>query len=185
MRQRQTATSTHYDKITLTLHWLTALDVIFLFASFQVWSRLEKGTPLRHNLQSLHISFGLLLALLMVFRIIWRASKGRRLPPASPSRAAHIGAKSVHGLLYLLLVAQVTLGFLFRWAQGAPFSFFGLGDLSELLYIDGSLRKLLGALHYYNAWLLILLAGGHAAMALLHHYVLRDGTLKRMIPKLK
>ncbi len=182
---RQTTTSAHYDRLTITLHWLTALDVIFLFASFQVWSRLERGTPLRHDLQSLHISCGILLALLMVVRIFWRVSKGRRLPPASASRVAHVGAKSVHGLLYLLLIAQVVLGFLFRWAQGEPFAFFGFGDLSDLVYIEGSLRKLLGSLHYYNAWLIIVLAGGHAVVALLHHYVLRDGTLKRMIPGAK
>ncbi|QBR51036.1 cytochrome b [Erwinia sp. QL-Z3] len=181
----QTSAPVHYDRLTIALHWLTALDVIFLFASYQVWSRLEKGTPLRHDLQSLHISFGLLLALLMVVRIVWRISKGRRLPPASPSRAAHVGAKSVHGLLYLLLIAQVVLGFLFRWAQGEPFAFFNFGDLSDLVYIESSLRKLLGSLHYYNAWLIIVLAGGHAVVALLHHYALRDGTLKRMIPKLK
>ncbi|MGE9550727.1 cytochrome b [Erwinia amylovora] len=182
---RQTSTSSHYDRVTITLHWLTALDVIFLFASFQIWSRLARGTPLRHSLQSWHISFGILLALLMIARIVWRASKGRRLPPATPSRALHIGAKAVHGLLYLMLIVQVVLGFLFRWAQGEEFAFFGFGDLSDLIYVDGSLRHLLGTLHAYNAWGIIVLAGGHALVALFHHYALKDPTLRRMIPGLK
>ena len=32
------------------------------------------------------------------------------------------------------------------------------------------------------AWTIIVLASLHAAMALIHHYILKDGLLKRMQP---
>lgn len=56
---------TRYDRLTMSLHWLTALLVIGLFASAQIWEQLAKGTPLRKELQALHISCGLLLAMIV------------------------------------------------------------------------------------------------------------------------
>ena len=36
-----------YDAFSMTLHWITAFSVIFVFASADIWEQLEKGTPLR------------------------------------------------------------------------------------------------------------------------------------------
>ncbi|WP_410012344.1 cytochrome b [Sodalis sp. C49] len=174
--------SRRYDKWTITLHWATALIVIFLFASSQIWEQLERGTPWRKGLQSLHISFGIMLAALIVARLIWRGTAGKRLPAASSSLWLHRIAKLTHWALYLLLIGQVTLGFLFRWAQGEPFLFFGLFPVPDIFGVDPMLRRTFGMLHFYTAWTIIILAGLHACAALFHHYVLRDDTLKRMFP---
>ncbi|RWR02149.1 cytochrome B561 [[Pantoea] beijingensis] len=182
---RNTQPANTYDPLTITLHWFTAFIVIFLFVSYQVWSFLPRGTPVRHLLQSLHVSAGIVLALLIVGRLIWRLTKGRRLPAASTSRKMHIVAKATHGLLYLLILAQVALGFLLRWAQEEPLSFFDLFTIPDLLQFTLLTRRMLATLHFDNAWIIIILAGGHAVAALAHHYLLRDGTLRRMIPRLK
>ncbi len=174
--------SRRYDKLTILLHWATALIVIFLFASSQIWEQLERGTPLRKGLQSLHISFGITLAAIIIIRLIWRATAGRKLPPADASTFMHIIAKLAHWALYLLLIMQVTLGFLFRWAQGEPFMFFGLFPVPDIFSVDPLLRRTFGMLHFYTAWTIIILAGLHACAALFHHYILRDDTLKRMMP---
>ena len=73
-------------------------------------------------LQSLHVSFGLLFAAVLVARIVWRLTAGRRLPRASGGIWGLAGS-SMHVLLYVLMAAQVVLGFLFRWAQGEAFTF--------------------------------------------------------------
>jgi cytochrome b561 len=36
--------------------------------------------------------------------------------------------------------------------------------------------------HNWTAWALVILAGGHAAAALFHRYVLKDRVLRRMLP---
>lgn len=74
---------TRYDTPTILLHWLTALLVIGLFALAEIWDALPRGTPARKLLQSLHVSFGLLFAAVLVARIVWRLTAGRRLPRAS------------------------------------------------------------------------------------------------------
>ncbi|AMB84783.1 cytochrome B [Pseudomonas agarici] len=170
-----------HDRLTIGLHWLTALLVIYLFASSQIWAQLERGTPLRKDLQSLHISCGILLALIVLTRITWRLFAARRLP--AQQRGAMDGpAKLAHWALYGLLLTQICLGFAFRWAQGEPFRFFGLMDIPTLVSLDRSLRPLLSGLHEQVAWIIVILAGLHAIMALVHHYVLGDDTLRRMLP---
>ncbi|MCJ7957573.1 MAG: cytochrome b [Pseudomonas sp.] len=170
-----------YDRLTRTLHWLTAAVVIFMFASAHIWENLEKGTPLRKGLQSVHISLGIAMALLIVVRIVWRVFGGNR-PKADSHPTLNLFAKMAHGCLYLLLLAQIALGFLFRWAQGEPFNFFGLFAVPAPFVIDHEWRGTLGGLHNNVAWAIILLAGLHAAAALWHHYVLGDSTLRRMLP---
>jgi len=170
-----------YDRLTRTFHWLTAALVIFMFASAHVWENLEKGTPLRKGLQSVHISLGIAMAVLIAARILWRVFGGNH-PKADNHPALNVVAKIAHGCLYLLLLTQVTLGFLFRWAQGEPFNFFGLFPVPAPFVIDHELRGTLGGLHNNVAWAIIVLAGLHACAALWHHYIQRDSTLRRMLP---
>ncbi len=89
----------------------------------------------------------------------------------------------MHFGFYILLPAQVTLGFLLRWAQKQPLPYFGLFVIPDPFSIPFEARTVIGTLHEWNAWVLIILSGGHALAALLHHYVLRDGLLLRMTPK--
>lgn len=170
-----------YDRLTMALHWLTAALVIGLFACAQIWEQLPKGTPLRKELQALHISCGILLAVIVVTRVLWRLFKGRRLPPANQG-ALNILAKTAHLALYALLLSQIVLGFFLRWAQAEPFNFFGLFEVPTLVAFDKSMKSVFGGLHEQVAWAIIILASLHAIVALVHHYGLRDNTLRRMLP---
>jgi cytochrome b561 len=172
-----------YDGGTIALHWLTAFLVIALFSLAEAWGFVERGSTLRRGMQALHISFGILLAAVFVFRIIWRRRWGHRLPPAG-SGLLHWAAKAMHGALYGLLAAQIVLGFLFRWAQGEPFTFFGLFAIPNPIWTsqDKPMAHIFAGLHDDVAWIIIGLAGAHAVAALVHHYGWRDGVLHRMRP---
>lgn len=175
-----------YDGFTIALHWATALIVIFMFASAHIWEVLEHSNPLRKGLQSVHISMGILLAVIIIGRLLWRlftvsTGRSKQAPIAMPTvlkAASHL----THLALYLLLVAQIILGFLFRWSQAEPFYFFGLFPIPDVFDFDSVMTHTFGMLHNNVAWALIILAGVHALAALFHHYVLRDGTLRRMLP---
>jgi cytochrome b561 len=94
-----------------------------------------------------------------------------------------LASKATHYLLYLLLVVQTGLGFVFRWAQGHPVGFFGLfGIPGPFGAADRPTRHLVHALHEYVGWAIIIIAALHALAALYHHYVLKDRVLKRMLP---
>ncbi len=174
---------THYDWTTIVLHWLTVALIVVLFGLAESWSFLQHGTPLRKEFQYFHISLGILLAVVLAMRLGWRATRGRRLPAAAATGLQGWAAKAMHYTLYLLLAVQVVLGFLYRWAQGESFMFFGLFPIQFATSKNSALNQALGNYHNILAWIIIILAGSHAAAALTHHYILKDNVLERMIPK--
>jgi len=125
-----------YDRATIFLHWLTAGLVVTLFLLAEGWGFAPRD--IRKAGQSLHISLGILLTVVLIARLLWRGTQGRRLPPANTG-LLHLAASAAHLALYALLAAQVTLGFLFRWAQGEPFQFFGLLDMPAAFAPDPAL----------------------------------------------
>ena len=171
-----------YDGMTIALHWVTALLVVLLFGTAVAWGKLlPREWHLHRPLESVHISFGILLAAVVVTRLVWRIVKGRRLPQAG-SRSVHLLSKAVHWLLYALLAAVIGLGFAMRLIEGQDLSFFGLFSIPSMFGSDRALGHTLENLHNIVAWTIIYVAGGHAIAALFHHHVLRDGVLRRMIP---
>ena len=170
----------NYDNVAVALHWLTALLVVVQFAFAVSWDYFDKAT--RQGMESVHISLGVLLTAVVLARIAWRLMPGHRRA-AIVDGWMKIASRSVHYLLYALLVAQAALGFGFRWAQGHSVSFFGLfaipGPYGELAR---PVRHQLHALHEYGGWAIVIVAGLHAAAALYHHYALRDRVLGRMLP---
>jgi cytochrome b561 len=170
-----------YDRTTIILHWLTVVLVVVLFALAEIWDFLEHGAPLRKEFQSLHISLGILLTVVLVIRLGWRTTRGTRMPTATNLQERL--AKGMQHALYLLLAVQVALGFLLRWAQAESFTFFGLFSLQFATVKNHALEHTFGNFHNIIAWTIIVLAGLHAAAALMHHYVLKDDTLERILPR--
>ena len=170
----------NYDDVAVALHWATALLVVVQFLLAITWDYFPKGTT--EEMQSLHISMGVLLTAVVLARIVWRLVPGHHRP-AIVSGWVKLASKAVHYLLYVLLVVQAGLGFAFRWAQGHPVGFFGLfgipGPFGELARPE---RRQLHELHEWGGWAIVIIALLHALAALYHHYVLKDRVLKRMLP---
>ncbi len=171
---------TNYDGVAISLHWLTALLVIVQFAMAVTWDWFPRET--RQSMESVHVSLGLLLTVVVVARIVWRLMPGHQRS-SIVSGWVEIASKAVHYVLYLLLVAQAALGFGWRWAQGHSVEFFGLfgipGPYGEL---GRPTRHIFHDLHEFIGWAIIVIAGAHALAALYHHYFLKDRVLGRMLP---
>jgi Prokaryotic cytochrome b561 len=69
------------------------------------------------------------------------------------------------------------------WSQHEPLSLFGLFAIPAPYAFSRSQSVLIGGLHYWAATAIVVLAGGHAFAALFHHFVRRDGVLRRMLPE--
>ncbi|WP_448662552.1 cytochrome b [Sphingomonas sp. CJ20] len=173
---------TQYDSVSIALHWITALLVLAQFVTSQAWEWFDR--PMHRTLVITHMSLGALLTLVIVARLIWRLLPGHRVGPLTTGWQT-IAARGVHWLLYVLLIAEATLGWIGRWAEGKPLNAFGLliqppfaawarEDVHELF-----------ELHEKIGWAIVLLALGHALAALYHHHHVRDRVLVRMAPWLK
>ena len=170
---------THYDRVAQSLHWLTALLVIAQFVLAQTWE--DAARPTRHTMIVAHMSFGILLAVVVAFRIVWRLIPGHQMP-AIVSGWVEIASKAMHYLLYSLLIVQAGLGFALRWGGNEAMNFFGLLIPSPISPLPKPARHLIGDAHNYIGWAIIILAAAHAAAALYHHFMVKDDVLARMLP---
>lgn len=91
-------------------------------------------------------------------------------------------APLTHKILYLLMVGTVLLGIGNAWIRGD--TLFTVVKIASLAPGNMPLRKLVEDWHSWAANVLLVVAGLHAAAGLLHHFVLRDGILRRMLPRL-
>ena len=174
------ATRSRYDNVSMALHWLTVLLVLSLFALGELWGYTHR--PLRHELVVLHMSLGILLGLTVAARIAWRLLPGHQIAPALSGLTETL-ARSVHWLLYALLVVQSLFGWVVRWSEGEAMSFFGLLIPSPFTPVPRETHHMLQELHGRVGWAIVILALGHGAAALYHHFVLRDSVLVRMLPR--
>jgi cytochrome b561 len=165
-----------YDRLTIALHWTTAVLVLLAWTNAMAIDWFPKG-PLRVDARSTHIVLGALLACVVAMRLAWRVTQGRHLSLAEAG-ALGVAAKASHWGLYALLVATLVLGAFNAWVRGE--SLFGIVGIPAFDAGNKALRGQVQELHGLFANLLLALAGLHACAALWHRYWRRDAVFGRM-----
>jgi cytochrome b561 len=122
---------------------------------------------------------GLLLAVILLSRIAWRLTRGRRLPLADGPVLNFI-AKTTHWGLYTLVTAMVVVGIALAWTRGD--SIFNLFTLPAFDLSNRALADQVQEVHATIGWVIVVVVGLHAAAALFHRLVWHDGILGRMLP---
>ena len=177
-----TAPADRYDTRTIAAHWTVAALVAAQWIGGRTIDWFAKGPP-KVDARSVHIILGVMLALALIYRIQWRVLGGRRFPPDRKSWDGLLSSL-MHLALYAALITVVGLGL---WNEGLRGDdMLGLFHLPKLGGYDKAARHLLSnrvtTWHGIAANIVVILAGLHAAAALVHHYILRDGILRRMLP---
>ncbi|MBV9043746.1 MAG: cytochrome b/b6 domain-containing protein, partial [Alphaproteobacteria bacterium] len=121
------------------------------------------------------------LAVVTLARIAWRATRGVRLEEADKGFLAWLSRGARRGL-YGLILAAVGLGL--YAVSYRNLNFFNLFRLPTLGTATRPEMRDMMENHALAANLVVILALLHASAALVHHYVLRDTVLARMIPRL-
>ena len=168
-----------YDRTTIWLHWLTAILIGVLWGLAQIIDFWPSGGIGRVVVRSIHMTLGLILAGLITYRIIWRNSQGRQLPPAETGILG-LASKLIHLALYTLVIIALISGITNAWVRGD--SIFGLFRLPSFAPGDRPTRQLINAIHDITTNIILITAALHAAAALFHHLIRRDGVLRRMVP---
>jgi cytochrome b561 len=163
-------------------HWATALLVLVMFV-FGIWiSKFEpKDEAFKLQLYNIHESFGILLFVLVLLRLLVRFGN----PPApleDQPALIRFGAHANHLLLYVLLLVQPVLGFLDTNAWGFPVKWFGLFAVpSPIGKQEEAVAQQLSNAHYFVAIALVALIAMHLLGAAYHGIIRRDGVVRRMI----
>ena len=174
-----------YGSIARFAHWATALFVLLAWLLGQFRDVFPRGAPRDASL-SIHMALGLGVILLLVLRLAWRA-----LDPPPPAIHADrfepwlgYAATAGHLLLYALLIATPVLGIVLQFSRGQALPIFGVFDIPSPWIMDRAFFRQIIGLHQFAANMLGVVALGHAAAALFHHWALGDRTLARMLPGL-
>ncbi len=151
-----------YSRLQIGLHWLIAvlIGVNYLVSEGmgEIFDGTLEGKAPTGWTPVIHVWVGVTILVLVIARVIVRAASGA--PPHDSGRPLldRAGAWG-HYVLYALLIAVPGLG--------ATTWFLGMESTADL--------------HVLTMNIMMLLILGHAAMALLHQYVLKDGLLLRMM----
>lgn len=174
--------SQRFGVISQLIHWSTVLLVGLAWVLGLIGDDLPKG-DVRELGETLHISAGLLIGWLLVIRIVWlMTSKTPKTIPFPVGNVVVHAGKIAHITLYLLLFGAVATGITLQFARGQSLSILGLYELTSPWIKDRPFAHRVKEFHEFIAHSLIILATVHAVAALVHHFVLGDNTLKRMLP---
>ncbi|MCH6485209.1 cytochrome b/b6 domain-containing protein [Pseudoxanthomonas sp. LH2527] len=167
----------HFDAFARALHWSMA---ILILAMLFVGVGMVASLSLRPVLIDLHRPLGMALLALALIRLLHRWRSPPPPLPASLPRAQAFAAKASHVALYAAMLAMPLLGWAMLSAGGYPVRMTSTFSLPPLLPQDPALYSLLRLAHGWVGYALFALILLHAAAALHHAWVRRDGVFEAM-----
>jgi len=169
----------HYSRGAIAFHWVIAALVLF-----NLWLGLfHDSLPSEWKVMPVHKSIGITVLVLTLGRIAWRLThRPPHLPELLPAWEKAV-ARSVHFILYALLLILPLTGWLLSSnpARPRPVNWFFLFEI-PVLPATTAVAKASHEAHELLGYLMTALVLIHIAAALRHHFLLRDKVLSRMLP---
>ncbi|MFO1151034.1 MAG: cytochrome b/b6 domain-containing protein [Alsobacter sp.] len=155
-----------YSNVQIVLHWVVVVLVVAQYATSGAITRShqprligQKPDPTDLVLHTAHNRVGLLILLLMAGRLIIRFAREKSAP--GPTGLNGLISQLVHWSFYAVLIAE-----------GAA------GAVASYLWWPASTA------HVTLFKVLIGLSSVHVVAVIWHQFVMRDGTLRAMLPRL-
>ena len=179
--------SPRYDFLSRAFHWVTAIvvTIAFILGPEGFGRLMRQGVdPATRSDIVWHESLGLLVLLLTLLRLIWVAFR-----PAAPqfqmASWMQMMAKLVHLALWTLMFALPATALLALGSEGHALTLLGGIRVDQMpLIAQAGIAKWAdwGSVHQFLGDTIMVLVGLHAAAAIFHHFVLKDGVLLSMLP---
>jgi cytochrome b561 len=143
-------------------------------------------------LYPLHKSLGIILFLVILLRVGWRAKQGWPTPVGNYQKAEQVLAKITHWILLLGTLAMPITGMLYSGMSGHGFGIFGwtlvagnhdINSPEQVIPYNESLSMISEQAHELIGYALVIAVTLHIAGACKHHFLDKDRTLLRMLGK--
>lgn len=168
----------------MLFHWGMAALVIGLLG-LGLYMSGQEPSPAVFKLYFWHKSLGVAVLVLVAARLAWRLSGMR--PAALPTHKSWEKklARATHFFLYLSLFIMPLTGWAMSSAKNFPVSVFGWFTLPGIYPESKEAASFFVTVHVIASKVLIGLIILHAAGAVKHHVIDKDGTLRRMLPAMR
>ncbi|MBB6250101.1 cytochrome b [Nitrospirillum iridis] len=174
--------ATTYSPVMKGFHWATVLLLIVQYALGWTMPDIRRGMQ-PESLMNLHMSFGVVIGLLILARAAWRVLTPQPAPDTTLPAWQRKAAAAVHGLLYLLVLVLVFTGWAYASQRGWTVTLFGAIPLPALFETGSPTGHAVGELHEGLVTVLLLVVGAHVLGALAHLVLWHDGVMQRMLPR--
>ncbi len=171
-----------YTKTAILLHWLTALLIVSGFALGVTMVDIPGITPTKLKYFSWHKWIGITVLGLACVRVLWRLTHPAPAYPDTMPAWQQKAAGGLHYLLYGLIFAVPVSGYFYSLAAGVPVVYLGIIPLPVLIEPNQEWKPILRLVHFTLNMMLLAGVSLHVLAALKHHFIDRDGVLKRMLP---
>jgi len=182
-------TSNRYGGVAQILHWLIVALIITQWVLAQLaeaagHDKAAHPAAALHQLALLarHKSVGLTIFALAIVRLVWRFVSPPPPMPNTMPRWQVMAAKLTHFAFYALLLLLPISGLVMSAASNYPVSYFGWFTIPNIVAPDEALKDIMKERHEMLFDILMVVAVVHVIAALKHHFVDRDGVLRRMLP---
>jgi cytochrome b561 len=176
------STRLRYGAVAQSFHWLTAILVVAAYTFGPGGNEKSVYSPARDFDRQLHETLGLCLLGIVLLRLLWRAFDARPEDAPMPHWMKLL-SKATHGLLYALLIAVPLTAITGAWLEGHPVTPLGNVTIGPFLATAHDLGQTIASIHTWLGDAILWVAGVHAAAALYHHFILKDGVLLSMLPE--
>jgi cytochrome b561 len=170
-----------YGAVAQFLHWATAILVVVAFVYGPGGSEQRVYSQAKDFDRQLHETLGMSVFAVTLIRMGWRAFDARPDDPPQP-QWMKLASKVVRAILYVLLLAVPLTAISGAWLEGHPLTLLGNVRIGPLLPEAHAIGSAIASIHTWLGDAILWVAGGHAAAALYHHFVRRDGVLRSMLP---
>lgn len=162
-------------------HWSIFLLFVSLFVVANMMTDMPKG-PEKFQLYGLHKALGITTLFIVFLRLSWRMANPVPAPSNKVSQGVNRAGSIGHFLLYAVMFIMPISGYIMSMAGGHKVSWFGMFNLPLLIGKSKALGELAQGIHSFTALFIVILVSGHLLAALWHHFVIKDGVLRRMLP---
>lgn len=189
-----TAPSQRYSVVAIIFHWTIA--VLLIGTIFFAWwmegvrdaaLEGEASFALVSSAYNWHKTIGLTILVLSLARLGWRLTHPVPPLPVHMKSYERLLARFTHVAFYAIMISVPLVGYVVASAYGDsfPIKLFDAINLPKLpVPQTESFQNISGSVHGAAGWVIFGVLALHVLGALKHHFVDRDGVLRRMVPGL-
>jgi len=172
-------TKNTYGSIARIFHWLVGIMIIALLCVGFYMTSLDPSDQ-KWEMYGMHEATGVMVLALVALRFGWRLLNVIPTLPKTIPNIQAIGYRFGMKIMYLFMFLMPASGILMTLLSARDIPVYGIFTI-KAFEKNKDLATIFHTIHEYSGIALACIVGFHTAMAIYHHFIVKDRLLVRMI----